>query len=228
MAESDKDQGLFSLPTMVGWFEPRLLANAAIRAAISPVFGTYADARSTQATVDGFSPESIARVAQRYRIEPGECADENGAIWIDYIADTADGFDATYAMASLVAADTLTVARRGGGPTHTLPTGRLLILGGDQVYPYPSREEYQSRFVFPYEMAFSSPTLPRLAFVIPGNHDWYDGLNSFDFLFCQARYGIGDLSRIGNIQFGQHRSYFAVRLPQNWWIWGRWWKKLSR
>lgn len=68
-------------------------------------------------------------------------------------------------------------------------------------------------------MAFAEGARARLCFAIPGNHDWYDGLNSFDFLFCKARYGQGD-SRIGSLQFRQHRSYFAVRLPHNWWILG--------
>jgi hypothetical protein len=220
MADDPKDPGLLLLPTMVRWFRPRLLANAAIRAAISPVFGTYADARVTQASVDGYSPEDVSRVARRYELSPSEVVSSDGAVWVDYLADTADGFDSTYAMAWLVAQDALGVSRRGSTAKHTLFCGRVFILGGDQVYPYPSRQEYEARFVFPFGMAFSDPAQPRLTFVIPGNHDWYDGLNSFDFLFCQARFGIGDGGSIGNMHFTQHRSYFAVRLPNNWWIWG--------
>ena len=222
MSDDKNDPGLLSLPGMVRWFRPSLLANAAIRAAISPVFGTFADARASQANVDGFSADDLRLISSRYQYVAENVTGSDGAVWIDYLADTGDGFDSTYAMASLVAADSLQVARRGGEGSHVLPNGRIFILGGDQVYPYPSREEYTNRFVFPFRMAFSDPTPRRLTFVIPGNHDWYDGLNSFDFLFCQARYGIasGVASGIGNLEFPQHRSYFAVRLPGNWWIWG--------
>ncbi|MFM9941596.1 MAG: hypothetical protein ACKVP7_19090 [Hyphomicrobiaceae bacterium] len=221
MAIEPNDKSLFSLPNMVGWFNPQLLANAAIRAAISPVFGTYADARASQATIDGFKPEELTFAASRHLLADADVISNDGAVWVDYLADTGDGFDSTYAMASLVAADTLEVARAGSTIKHKLPTGRVFVLGGDQVYPYPSREEYDRRFVYPFRMAFSAPSQARLTFVIPGNHDWYDGLNSFDFLFCQARFGIDRVGEtIGNLHFTQHRSYFATRLPNNWWIWG--------
>lgn len=219
-AEDGNDQSLITLPYMVRWFSPTLLANAAVRAAVSPVFGTFADTRSTHANVDGFDKHQLEHVARRYDLSEAGIADPLGVVWVDYIADTGDGFDSTYAMASLVAAERLTVSRAGGKETHTLPYGRVLIMGGDQVYPYPSRDEYRTRFVYPFEMAFSDLSLPRKTFVIPGNHDWYDGLNSFDYLFCQARYGDFAKSQIGSLEIAQHRSYFAVRLPYNWWIWG--------
>jgi hypothetical protein len=219
MSEKD-DIGLLSLPTMVRWFSPTLLADAAVRAVISPVFGTFADARATQASADGFSADAMRNVAGRYHFDVGTLEDSTGAVWVDYLADTGDGFDATYAMATLVQSDSLTVTRPGGETKYVLPEGRLLIFGGDQVYPYPTRDEYKMRFETPFEMAFPAGGSYREAFVIPGNHDWYDGLNSFDFLFCQARYGLAEGTRIGGLQFRQHRSYFAVRLPHNWWIWG--------
>lgn len=220
MSESNDDQGRLTLPYMVRWFSPTLLANAAIRAAVSPVFGTFADARSVQANVDGFETHNLHMVAQRYDLSEAGIADPLGVVWVDYLADTGDGFDSTYAMASLVAQETLTIALRGAKETITLPAGKVLILGGDQVYPYPSRDEYRTRFEYPFKMAFSDLTLPRMTFVIPGNHDWYDGLNSFDYLFCQARYGDTGGSSLGSLNFTQHRSYFAIRLPYNWWIWG--------
>ncbi len=226
MPEKDDGQGVFTFPYMVRWFSPTLLANAAVRAAVSPVFGTFADARSIQANVDGFDTADLKRAVDRHDLSNAGLADETGAVWVDYLADTGDGFDSVYAMASLVAAESLTVARRGAKESVQLPAGKVFILGGDQVYPYPSREEYSERFVKPYKMAFSDLSRPRMTFVLPGNHDWYDGLNSFDFLFCQARYGenrdevVQAQSRLGSLRFTQHRSYFAVRLPYNWWIFG--------
>ena len=62
----------------------------------------------------------------------------------------------------------------------------------------------------------------RKLFAIPGNHDWYDGLNAFDSLFCSSRDRLseGKGNVVGGWQCQQHRSYWAIRLPYNWWIWG--------
>ena len=121
-------------------------------------------------------------------------------------------------MASLVSAPSLDIEGVG-----KLPAGKLLIMGGDQVYPFPSRKAYRDRFEFPYKAALpasSDGSWRRLLFVLPGNHDWYDGLSSFDYMFCKARFGRAAENRIGGWMCPQHRSYFAIRLPHNWWIWG--------
>jgi hypothetical protein len=101
-------------------------------------------------------------------------------------------------------------------------------MGGDEVYPWPSREEYERRLCTPYELAMpelppdpvtgETPEATRDLFATPGNHDWYDGLASFDDLFCRARSGhSGRPSRSsGNLQTRQHRNYFAIKLPHNW------------
>src|SRR6185295_15517206 len=51
-------------------------------------------------------------------------------------------------------------------------------------------------------------------FFIAGNHDWYDGLAAFSNQFCY------ETSAIGGWRCRQQRSYFALQLPYNWWIWG--------
>jgi hypothetical protein len=63
----------------------------------------------------------------------------------------------------------------------------------------------------------------RKLFALPGNHDWYDGLAAFDSLFCQSRdhlLGSQHGSRIGGWRCVQHRSYWAIHLPYDWWLWG--------
>jgi len=94
----------------------------------------------------------------------------------------------------------------------------VLVFGGDEVYPTPSRENYQKRLIAPFESAFGDdhPQERPHVFAIPGNHDWYDSLTSFIRLFCS------DLSkrRFGGWRTRQHRSYFALKLPQNWWLLG--------
>lgn len=49
-------------------------------------------------------------------------------------------------------------------------------------------------------------------YATPGNHDWYDGLVSFLRLFCASNW-------IGGWRTRQRRSYYALRLPNRWWIW---------
>jgi hypothetical protein len=93
--------------------------------------------------------------------------------------------------------------------------GRVLVLGGDQVYPTATRDEYENRFSGPYEAAlpWAPPGERPRMFAVPGNHDWYDGLTSYMRLFCQQRW-------IGGWQTRQTRSYFALKLPQRWWLLG--------
>ena len=216
---------LRELPLMTPWYGPKALAQTGLRDFISRVFGSYADQRIMQAAVDYKPPEEIAH---RYNysdpngpraVPPGP----DGAIWVDYVADTGDGFESTYAMASLLAEPQLQIA----GVEQPLPAGQLLVMGGDQAYPYASLLEYQRRFLQPFNLttwhkakaSAGAPPLRKL-FILPGNHDWYDGLASFDELFCTRRDGVSDGLQMGHWECQQHRSYWAIRLPHDWWIWG--------
>ncbi|GGJ95945.1 hypothetical protein GCM10010123_27290 [Pilimelia anulata] len=133
-------------------------------------------------------------------------------VWLDYIADIGDGFDATYSMAHLLARPSLAV------DGHELPRARVLVLGGDQVYPTASADEYEDRFRGPYRAAL--PTAPGVGpqpsmYAVPGNHDWYDGLTAFLRVFARQPAG-----NIGGWRTRQSRSYFAVALPHDWWLFG--------
>ena len=207
-----------TLPKMVKWYSPGHLISTGWRSVVSEIFGQYADQRIMQATIDGFAPEVMAKVVGRYNYSDLRQLGEGNEVWIDYVADLGDGFDSTYAMASLISAPSLDVAGAG-----RLPAGKLLVMGGDQIYPYPTRQSYRERFTFPYTTALPAHAdggWRRMLFVLPGNHDWYDGLTSFDHMFCKARFGRAAENRIGGWVCPQHRSYFAIRLPHNWWIWG--------
>ncbi len=190
---------------MVDWLAPKQLASTGVRAVLGTVFGAYADKREVQAALD---PERVrGRIYDAvYSFEPG--ADE---FWLDYCADLGDGFDPTYAVAWTLSRPELAVP----GVEQPLPRGRVLVLGGDQVYPTANRTEYRDRFAGPFQAAFPwgpENRAPDL-YALPGNHDWYDGLTSFLRLFCQERW-------IGGWQTQQRRSYFALRLPGDWWLWG--------
>ena len=195
----------FKREDMVDWLHPRQLSTTAIKAVLSGVFGAYADKREMQAALHPWI-EGESGCAADYNQETGK------DFWFDYVADVGDGFSSTYSIAWLLAQKTLLLP---GDVATPLPRGRFLVLGGDQVYPTASREAYRNRFRGPYESALPGdpgPEDPSL-FALPGNHDWYDGLTSFIRLFCQSR-GIGRWATC------QTLSYFAIRLPSRWWLWG--------
>jgi hypothetical protein len=193
---------------MVKWFSPRVLLESAKQCIISTLFGSQADRRLIHAALDELKTSN-----HEIDLTHGVKIDENGELWFDYVADTGDGFDSTYAIAYLLAQKELTVDDK------ILPRGSVLIMGGDEVYPTPSRDEYKYRLENPYSYAFpdsnSNATPHPYVFLIPGNHDWYDGLRLFLARFCQGR-------SFGNSSWRtiQTRSYFAIKLPANWWIWG--------
>jgi len=201
-------EDLARLPRMTGWFSPGLLSKLLLRVIISDVFGQYADRRLIQAALDPAGAEELRkRTDLTARVSP----DGEGTVWFDYVADLGDGFDSTYAVAYLLAQPELTV------DGHTLPRGGALIMGGDQVYPTASIDDYRVRMRLPYTLAFprdkhNARDVPIL--LLPGNHDWYDGLVSFLAVFCRQ----GTL-RIGGWRTCQRRSYFAVKLTARWWIW---------
>ncbi len=199
-------------PGMVRWYSPRLLLRMGARTAAATIVGRYSDNRPVQAALDPVGDDPLRGAHDYSSLGRGE------DFWFDYVADIGDGWNATYAVASALGKPTLeldgTVTRRG----------RLLIMGGDEIYPAPSREEYDRRTLSAYETALPRGDVsdPPHLFALPGNHDWYDGLHTFINIFCQARRGPnGRPGRmIGGWQTRQTRSYFALKLPRNWWLCG--------
>ncbi len=194
--QSEGDLG-FTRQRSVRWFQPGVLAIAAQRVLLSSAFGDFLDKRELQAA-------SEAKVLSHHPVV--------GDAWIDYIADTGDGFDPTYSIAWLTAQRELRVE----GLDRPLPRAGLLVLGGDEVYPVPDSTEYDNRFRGPYRASLphTMQDSPQVV-ALPGNHDWYDGLTNFIRLFCS----LAD-KWIGGRRTVQNRSYFAVRLTHDWWLWG--------
>ncbi|EER15208.1 hypothetical protein Pmar_PMAR006938 [Perkinsus marinus ATCC 50983] len=101
--------------------------------------------------------------------------------------------------------------------------GRDVVFhGGDVAYPSPSNEEYVSRFIRPLEWALprinsednvkDSVEQPQM-FIIPGNHDWHDGLETFLHWIVYNQ-------KVAGWKLPQKHSYFAVKLSHGWWVWG--------
>lgn len=208
-------QELALYPRMTRWFGLRLLLKLAWRVAIAELFGRFADGRLMVAALDKSTEADHAAAAISHLPGGADEAftpDEDGALWIDYVADLGDGFDATFAIASLLAREKLTI----GG--HATERGRLLLMGGDEVYPIASLENYQRRLRDPYTWAFPDPEPDSDSgppvYAIPGNHDWYDGLVLFLGLFTRR-----DRLHLGGWRSRQGRSYFALQLTKDWWLW---------
>lgn len=203
-------------PKMVGWFDVTVLIDAAKRAVLSAIFGAYADRRLIHASTLNLDRSKSQRPGFDAQSYIGKS--QNDGIWVDYVADLGDGFDSTYAIAHLIGKKELEL-----GESRTLPRADVLVMGGDQIYPTPTREEYRKRFERPYDFAFPDEE-PRknnkkhpLLFMIPGNHDWYDGLTLFLAKYCR---GLKTDNSFANWRMYQDRSYFAVQLSEDWWIWG--------
>ena len=203
---------------MVGWYNPLQLLDAAVKSLVSNVVGERSDQRIVQALANR-RPEFYDYTVHYRDGRAGPYADParpRDDIWIDYICDTGDGWNSTYAVAYTASQPVLDVAVDGAAEHHQLPRGDVLVFGGDEVYPTPSRAEYHRRLIVPWETASGDAPQGESphVFAIPGNHDWYDGLSAFARLFC---------SSVGGRHFAgwrtrQRRSYFALKLPCRWWL----------
>ena len=179
----------------MSWLAPGLLLRTGVRTLLAMTFGAYLDKRELQGALPA-----------RWHHEPGE----DGELWLDYVADLGDGFDATYTVAYLLAQPRLTV------DGHDLPRGQVLVMGGDLVYPTASKQAYEDRTKGPYTAALPATPAddpPPTLYALPANHDWYDGLTSFLRLFAGER-----VDNLGGWRLEQTRSYFAVQLPHRWWL----------
>lgn len=180
----------------VAWLAPLQLIATGLRTLGAILFGAYLDKRELQNALNGDWFDHSGT--------------DDGELWLDYVADLGDGFHSTYSVAYLLAQPSLEF------DGDVLSRGRLLLMGGDQVYPVASGDNYEARTKGPYRAALpeapSGEPRPTL-FALPGNHDWYDGLTAFLRLFARRKDG-----HIGGWRTQQRRSYFAVKLPANWWL----------
>ncbi|MEP3678037.1 MAG: hypothetical protein ABJN21_03995 [Paracoccaceae bacterium] len=215
-----------------------MLVGVAVQTIITAAVGNRTTRREVLAALDAQAPN------QDFQFAAGATgaayfADENDEIWVDYVADLGDGFNATHSIAWLIGRDYLGLSKeeaRTAQPIppsemaevprsefadfeHVLPGGAITIFGGDLVYPLASVQNYEDRTVGPYYAARPWQTVAgkltgRALYSIPGNHDWYDGLASYVRRFCQRGRWLGAW------QIQQRRSYFAIDLEHGCSIWG--------
>ncbi len=80
------------------------------------------------------------------------------------LGDTGEGDASQYAVVKPL------LAR--GRDTH------FLVICSDVIYPAGDIEDYEAKFYEPYK------DYQRPIYALPGNHDWYDGLNGFMYHLC--------------------------------------------
>ena len=204
-------------PKRVAWLHPFQLLRTAYHVWLSTTAKEYIDRRETLAALDQIPvrraayPVSSLVPTNTYDAELPQRFVQQG-VWLDFVADIGDSWSATYAVSRLVATRDLKVH----GHAATLPAASCVVIGGDLVYPTPSRDRYRLRtrsaLIGARPGSADGAPAPSLL-VIPGNHDWYDGLTNFVREFCQG-------GAIGGWYLAQRRSYFAVRLTEGWWLWG--------
>ncbi|MBL4772833.1 MAG: metallophosphoesterase [Alcanivoracaceae bacterium] len=214
---------------MVPWFSPIILLKTVKDLVLSKIVGSQLDTRELQSVnedaQDATQKQFNCKIAKFYTVQ-----DNQEDFYFDFIADTGDGWDSTYTIASLLSRDYLLV--NDDNKIKKLPRGDFLLMGGDEVYPGPSEAAYEARLIKPYQHAWdwlwlndtdnaagtrNTGSFLKLknqpdVYAIPGNHDWYDSLIAFRKVFCS----IFKTKHIGQWQAKQSRSYFALGLPHDW------------
>ncbi len=104
-----------------------------------------------------------------------------GEVWIDFVADTGDDVTVSGVVARLVAGRYEVPDPDDATKRLVLPRGDVLFLGGDLAYPVATVREITRRLVEPWNgvLGGSAGEPPRVLMGVPGNHDWYDGLDGF-------------------------------------------------
>jgi hypothetical protein len=82
------------------------------------------------------------------------------------LGDTGEGDESQYALVRPLL--------ESGKDTH------FMVICSDIIYPAGDVNEYLEKFYLPYK-DYTEPV-----YALPGNHDWYDGLNGFMVHFCGA------------------------------------------
>ena len=106
-------------------------------------------------------------------------------LWIDYVSDTGDDVSVSGAVARLIVGTYELPDPEHPGQTLLAPRGDLLLFGGDTAYPVATAQEIANRVLVPFNRAIEQVNdgKPRVLLGIPGNHDWYDGLDGFGRMF---------------------------------------------
>lgn len=128
-------------------------------------------------------------------------------LWIDFVADTGDDAGVSGAVAEMIfreyeiddeSVEDESIDDAGGASPLLLPRGDILLWGGDTAYPVATDLEIHNRVIVPFNRALkhARDAKRRVLLGIPGNHDWYAGLDGFGRMFRERRGSIDRASRV--------------------------------
>ena len=147
---------------------------------------------------DWMQPDEPADLVRRIATELGADAEAptltealGRDLVIDFVADTGDDVSVSRAVADLIFSE---YEVDEGETVRVLPRGDLLLFGGDTAYPVASDLEIHNRVTVPFNQVLKqcADGRARVLIGIPGNHDWYAGLDGFGRMF---RAPLGEIDR---------------------------------
>jgi hypothetical protein len=134
--------------------------------------------------------ERIARALGAFEEAPTLTEALQSDVWIDFVADTGDDVSVSFEVARMLFHTYEVPDPADPSRTIELPRGQILLFGGDTAYPVATELEIHNRVVVPFNRVLrkAHDGKSRVLLGIPGNHDWYGGLDGFGRMF-QARRG---------------------------------------
>jgi hypothetical protein len=132
----------------------------------------------------------------------------DGDLWIDFVADTGDCSSVSQAVARFLFTDYEVDDPDAPGSPLRLPRGHMLVFGGDTAYPVATDFEIHNRITVPWNRVLrgAADGRPRALLGVPGNHDWYAGLDGFGRMFRRRRGSVDRSPRVRGLgldRYGQ-------------------------
>lgn len=187
---SSRSEGL---PRAIAWFGFRSFWGHLRRFAASAIATEDVDTRDWMEPTE---PAEFARRAAEVLGAPGHCptlAQCLGRdVWIDFVSDTGDDAELSERLAKMFFREYLAPDPTDPERQILLPRGDILLHGGDVAYPVATADEIHDRLVVPWNRGIrevGDDTQTRVLLGIPGNHDWYDGIDGFARMFRERHYG---------------------------------------
>lgn len=112
-------------------------------------------------------------------------------VWVDFVADSGDDGELGVRFGHMLFRDYRACDPLDPDNEIHLPRGDILLHGGDVAYPVATEDEIHNRLIVPWNRALremGDDDTPRVLLGIPGNHDWYDGIDGYARMFRERHF----------------------------------------